>query len=118
MPSTARINIAQVNSFNRVTENLDDVWNTQYGRHVSVPVDANATYALTFGPSESYVYFTVMPLGAVGGEFTIFTLDQASGWIVTLPPVIATRFLLPRLKNMDSALFISTIAANASEVFI
>src|SRR5262245_13173379 len=117
MPSTARVTIAQLNSSNIVTENLDDVWNTQYGRHVSVSADASATYVLTWAPNESYVYLTVTPIGATGGDFTIFTTDQASGWTVAIPPVISTRFLLPRQK-VDSSLFISTVNVNVVEVFI
>jgi hypothetical protein len=119
MPSTARVTIAQQDTTKVVTESLDHVWNTQYGRHDTLSLAA-ATSATVNWPTtgETFVYLVIIVPGATGGDLTLTAVGATGGWLTTLPPgSIRTPILLPKPKTATGFTLLSTVAAECSMVF-
>lgn len=119
MPSTARVVIEQQNTSQLITESLDHVWNTQYGRHYTVDLPPAMDTYVTWPPTgEKYVYLIVTVPGATGGDLTIKPMGATTGWIVVMPPLgVRVPFLLPQQKTINTFLLNPTVAAYASMVF-
>lgn len=120
MPSTARVTIAQRDTLNIVTENLDHVWNTQYGRHDTVSlvpaVPATVNWPTT---GEAYCYVVVTIPGATGGDLTFKAVGATDGWVTVAPPLgLRVPILVPKPKTATGFTLSCAVAAEASVVFV
>jgi len=100
MPSTARVTIAQRDSQQLVTENLDHVFDTQFGRHDTVALAAGIDTTITWPTTgELFVYLTAM-----GGPTTLSIRPTGAtvGWIVNVVTSLRTPILLPKPTNAAS----------------
>jgi len=85
MPTTIRIVLAVKQANNYVTENLDDVYNSQYGFHtnISTPIGTEVEVQWpTTGETQVYIR---LPQGTV--SYVVNTRDQPSdfGWEINVP---------------------------------
>ena|SRR5262245_63980963 len=120
MPSTARVNIAQRDSLNIITESLDHVWNTQYGRHMQSSLPAATAVTVTWPTTgETMLYLVVTVPGGTGGDLTLKATGATDGFVVVIPPAnIKVPFLLQKQKTATGFSLTCTVAAEASMVFI
>lgn len=112
MPSTARVTISQRNTSQTVTESLDDVWDTQYGRHLTYSLVAAQELTVPWpSTGEQFVYISVTSVdNAVGTIALKPDTTSGSAWIANLLAVDRVPFMLPRPTN---ASFILLASANA-----
>jgi|SRR5262245_44182936 len=119
MPSTARVVIAQRDGANIITESLDDVYNTQYGRHADVSLPATTSVTVTWPTTgETVVYLVVTVPGATGGDLTLKAVGATDGWVSAIPPLnIKVPFLFQKHKTATGFTLTCTVAAESSMVF-
>jgi len=118
MPSTVRVNIAQLNSANVITEDLDDVWNTQRGRHATYttrPDDEQFYDWPTTGETAVYAILT----STAGCQFTF--ANGVSKWTVNVPSLgVKVRLFVPQAYGEGTTSFslYSSAAAEAAMIFV
>jgi hypothetical protein len=119
MPSTARVVISQRSTLQTITESLDDVWNTQYGRHMSMPLAAGADASVSWpATGEKYCYIAVVASGATPGTVSVKPTGAASAWVTDLPiGGLKTPFLLPKPNTVVGFVLNASVAAEANMVF-
>jgi hypothetical protein len=120
MPSTLRLNLAVRSANNYVQENLDDLLQSQYGRHDTVVLPAATPVTVTWptsGETMCYIRF-FKQLAAVDVTLKWNAGDIGNVFTVPIGPVTDfVPYLIPKGKTVTSFILSATAALPLVDLF-